>query len=112
MAVNYYWNVEQVVTESNETYEEGEIVDHWRYDKAKDAIRFIAESQPEEGQQKRLSLVREIWDKNECEMETRSWAYVDEEGQLPNVFLDADGRWDADMPKRLSDEFNKAKNCK
>jgi acyl carrier protein phosphodiesterase len=57
----------------------------------------------------RLVLVRDVW--NHAEMVTdREWAYLNEDGTLPEFFADAYGYQGSKVPQRLHQEFEKNKD--
>lgn len=101
MAVEYQWLIEVVETESTE------IVDHFGNDNAFDALKFLSENEPEPGTRYDFVVVRDKVNDVTTDVDFRAWAYI-KDGVLPEVFLDADHRFGADMPKYVRQEYERA----
>lgn len=81
MTVRYEWDVETVADGDSAENEDGEILDHNHCESYAEARR-IADMEPEDGTRHVIVLVRD-------DDEGRSWAYLDEDGKLPEYFEDA-----------------------
>jgi hypothetical protein len=92
----YEWDIE--------TYNDDEIIDHDHRDKlsefpAEDLLQAINQDQVSlNGEFTRLVLVRT----NE---NGRAWAYITDDGKLPDQMLDAYDRPVCKVPKRFHEEF-------
>jgi len=99
MTIRYEWDIETVCTESED------ILDHDHRDRLaefgiEELIHAINQDTEPGNNFTRLVLVRD--DDN-----GRSWAYVTDEGKMPEQFLDAYDRPVAKVPKRFVEEFNR-----
>ena len=90
MAITYEWDIE--------TWEDDEIIDHDHRNRLHEFGNERLTLAVNEDDGLRLVLVRD--DDN-----GRSWAYVDD-GELPEMFLDACSNPVAKVPKRFKSEFN------
>jgi hypothetical protein len=102
MAVQYEWDIE---TWSVGEDGENEVLDHDHRDKLsefgiEELIRAINQDVEPGDTYTRLVLVRD--DDN-----GRSWAYVTDDGNLPEQFCDAYDRPVAKVPQRFIAEFNR-----
>lgn len=100
----YEWDIETVCAESDD------ILDHEHRDKLSDfgteqLIRAINQDPEPGGNFTRLVLVRDKRDRND-ELD-RSWAYVTDDGEMPDQFRDAYDRPVAAVPKRFIAEFKR-----
>ena len=86
-----------------ESYDEyGDIIDHYFHEKCP------TESLPEDGSTKLVLVKSEAVgypdDEYSYDIDHRTWAYVDADGQLPEFFCDG-----SKVPQRLRKEFDKAR---
>lgn len=103
MTIRYEWDIETVCAESKD------ILDHDHRDKLYDhgmerVIRAINQDYEPVGNFTRLVLVRDRF--KDDDLVCRSWAYVTDEGEMPEQFLDAYDKPVAKVPKRFMEEFN------
>lgn len=105
MTIRYEWDIETVCAASED------ILDHDHRDRLSEygmdqLIRAINQEREPENNFTRLVLVRDCFDLDD-QMTCRSWAYVTDDGKLPERFLDAYDRPIAAIPKRFIEEFNR-----
>ena len=99
MTTTYEWDIE--------TWNGEEIVDHNHWDRLADfgmeeLIQAINNDFLNEARDyTKLVLVRD------SERDGRSWAYVTDDGKMPEQFLDAYDRPVCNVPKRFIEEFNR-----
>lgn len=103
MTTTYEWDIETVCAES------GDILDHDHRDRLADfgmerLIHAINQDVEPWNNITRLVLVRDKRDRDD-ELD-RSWAYVTDEGKMPERFMDAYDRPVAAVPKHFIEEFN------
>jgi hypothetical protein len=89
MTVFYEWDVEEF---TDDEYED--IVQHFFCDKFSDALAIIQAA--ENGHKRRIVLVRD--DDTE-----RSWAYLMDDGTMPEFFENANGAECGRVPKRFKE---------
>lgn len=100
MTVVYEWDVEETADCDSAQYEQGEIIEHYHCGSYAEAVRYAVE-QRKLGGRWEIVLVRDDDDR-------RAWAYIGEDGLLPEYFSDADGRDYRKVPKRFHEEFKAA----
>ena len=104
MTIRYEWDIETVCAASED------ILDHDHRDKLSefgmDELIHAINQDIEPGNSfTRLVLVRDRF--HHDDLACRSWAYVTEDGKMPEQFLDAYDRPVAAVPKRFVEEFNR-----
>lgn len=102
MTVIYEWDCELVADGDSEEYENEDVIDHAHGDSFRDVLA-TAESRrarPEPGTKSAVVLVRD-------DDAGRSWAYLDDDGKLPEAFVDAYGREVAKVPQRFHKEVSR-----
>jgi hypothetical protein len=93
----YEWDVETWDSES------GDILDH---DHCKSFSDCLARSGvDQEGLETHIVLILDIYNEVDGFLKHRSWAYLNDDGSLPETFEDGDNK----VPKRFYDEVMKAK---
>lgn len=97
MTVYYEWDVEEV--------DEHDDIQHHNHTTSYAAAKAIAASPDEPGMTCRIVLVR---DDDNTRTGYRSWAYLEDDGALPEYFEDAHGVERAKVPKRFHAEVDKA----
>jgi len=105
MPIRYEWDIETVSADEHE-----DVLDHDHRDKLADfgmeALIHAINQDPEPGDNfTRLVLVRDRLD--DGGVVCRSWAYLTDDGEMPEQFLDAYQRPVAKVPKRYVEEFNR-----
>jgi hypothetical protein len=108
MPIKYEWDIETVAADEDE-----DILDHDHRDKLSEfgveELIFAIAQQPGPDSKGdtflRLVLVRDRLD--DGGVVCRSWAYVTDDGKMPEQFLDAYERPVAKVPKRFIEEFNR-----
>jgi hypothetical protein len=104
MTVYYEWDVEEVaeadMTSCNQDFAKDDVMEHWHQTSYKDCLAFIANTQPELNTRYDIVLVRDDDDR-------RAWAYIQDDGTLPEYFCDADGHEYKKVPKRFHEEVKK-----
>lgn len=103
MTIRYEWDIETVCAESED------ILDHDHRDRLADfgmeeLIHAINQDIEPGNNITRLVLVRDRF--RDDDLVCRSWAYVTDDGEMPEQFLDAYERPVAKVPKRFMEEFN------
>jgi hypothetical protein len=103
MTIRYEWDIETVCGESKD------ILDHDHRNKLSDfgmerLIHAINQDAEPVNNFTRLVLVRDRF--RDDDLVCRSWAYVTDEGEMPEQFLDAYDKPVAAVPKRFIEEFN------
>jgi hypothetical protein len=104
MTIRYEWDIETVCAESED------ILDHDHRDKLSDygmeeLIHAINQDAEPGNNFTRLVLVRDRLD--DGGVACRSWAYVTDDGKMPEQFLDAYDKPVAAVPKRFVEEFGR-----
>lgn len=102
MTVHYEWDVEEVTAAESESFEAGEVIDHYHQTSYADCIAFIrspVKSFAALDVEYHICVVRD--DDN-----GRSWAYF-HDGMLPDNFEDAYQVPVAKVPKRFHDEVSR-----
>lgn len=104
MTICYEWDIETVDAESDD------ILDHDHRDKLNDfsmeqLLHAINQDLDPGNTYTRLVLVRDSFHGDD--LTSRSWAYVTDDGEMPENFLDAYDRATAAVPKRFIEEFNR-----
>jgi hypothetical protein len=104
MTIRYGWDIETVCAESED------ILDHDHRDKLSDygmeeLIHAINQDVEPGNNYTRLVLVRDRLD--DGGVVCRSWAYVTDEGEMPEQFLDAYDNPVAKVPPRFIEEFKR-----
>jgi hypothetical protein len=104
MTIRYEWDIETVCAESED------ILDHDHRDKLSDfgmerLIRAINQDAEPDKNFTRLVLVRDRLDNGG--VACRSWAYVTDDGKMPEQFLNAYDKPVAKVPQRFIEEFNR-----
>jgi hypothetical protein len=107
MTIHYEWDIEKWVVHGDG---EEEILDHHHRDRlaefgAEELIHAINRDAESADTYTRLVLVRDRYDHRD--LACRSWAYVTEDGKMPERFLDAYDRPVATVPKRFIEEFSR-----
>ena len=102
MTIRYEWDIETVCASSED------ILDHDHRDRLSDfgmerLIHAINQDAEPDDTLTRLVLVRDRFHNDD--LACRSWAYVTDDGKMPEQFLDAYDRPVADVPKRFVEEF-------
>lgn len=107
MTVFYEWDVEEVANESHisiggQEYDEGDVIEHYFQLSLKGAHEFVEQYYSGDNGLTRLDtvLVRDD-DKG------RSWAYLDDNGLLPEYFCNAWGHPVTKVPKRFHEEVKR-----
>lgn len=101
MAVIYEWDVE---TQLEYPDGENDVIDHHHFECFSDALSYskTAPEPHDEGKTEHmLVLVRD-------DNEGRSWAYLDDDGTLPEFFMNADGKNTTRVPKRFHEQVARA----
>ena len=101
----YEWDCEEVADGDSVSYEDGEVIDHFRASTYVDVLK-ASKAVPPEGSKYRIVLVRDRLDKHDSVV-CRSWAYL-ENGKLPEYFKDAFDRPIAYVPVKYHKEI---KHC-
>ncbi|MND11816.1 hypothetical protein D3C87_616510 [compost metagenome] len=107
MSILYDWLVEEIVSTDRNDADAGERVDHYTQESAFEALKFLAENTPKEGNHFALVVVRDRFDDRKRDLASRAWAYI-KDGVLPEAFLDANHRFEAEVPKYIRKEFDQA----
>jgi len=102
MTIRYEWDIEKVCAESED------ILDHDHRDRLsgfgiEELLHAINQDAGPGNHFTRLVLVRDRMD--DGGVACRSWAYVTDDGEMPERFLDACDRPVAKVPKRFMEEF-------
>ena len=100
MAVSYEWDCETVTAVESEQFEEGEVMEHYHDAKFKEVLKY-SKGEPPAGCKFAIVLVRD-------DDAGRSWAYLQDDGTLPEEFEDAFGRFEAKVPRRFHNEVSRA----
>lgn len=104
-SIRYEWDIETVCADSSD------ILDHDHRDRLSDfgMERLIQAINQDAGPDKtftRLVLVRDRFSRVDGDLACRSWAYVTDDGKMPDQFLDAYDKAVVAVPKRFIEEFN------
>jgi hypothetical protein len=104
MTIRYEWDIETVCAESED------ILDHDHRDRLSDfamerLIHAINQDAEPDNKFTRLVLVRDRFQNDD--LVCRSWAYVTDDGEMPEQFIDANDKPVAKVPKRLIEEFRR-----
>lgn len=91
----YEWDVETVAARDSEDYAEDDVIDHHHTTSFAEAKR-VAAQEPDDGTKHVLVLVRDHDD--------RSWAYLNDDGTLPEYFEDAYNQPRGKVPVRYHRE--------
>lgn len=108
MTVYYEWDVEEVANEDltadGQNFAENDVMEHYFQTSFKDCVSFAnSGTHSEHNTRLDIVLVRDDDDR-------RAWAYLQEDGTMPEYFCDADGREYKKVPKRFHDEVKKIQN--
>ena len=98
--VFYEWDCETVMAINSEQYEEGDVLEHYHSESYDDVFNRSKDT-PADGATYRIVLV---CDDDEC----RSWAYLNDDGTLPEHLRDAYDKVIRKVPKRFHEEV---RNC-
>lgn len=106
MTIYYEWDIETVCAESED------ILDHDHRDRLSEyemdrLIHAINQAAAPDKTYTRLVLVRDRFNRVDGDLDCRSWAYVTDDGKMPDQFLDAYDKPVATVPKRFIEEFNR-----
>ena len=104
MTIRYEWDIETVCAESED------ILDHDHRDRLsefgmEELLHAINQDAEPGNNFTRLVLVRDRLD--DGGVACRSWAYVTDDGKMPEQFLDAYDKPVAAVPKRFVEEFGR-----
>jgi len=104
MPISYEWDIETVAADEHE-----DVLDHDHRDKLSDfgmerLLHAINQDREPGDTFTRLVLVRDRSD--DGGVVCRSWAYLTDDGEMPEQFLDAYQRPVAKIPQRFIKEFN------
>jgi hypothetical protein len=99
MSVLYEWTCEIVATVETEDHDVGSVVDACNFNNPGELRSWIQNEQPEDGFEFHPVLVR-------LKDGVRSWAYVKEDGNLPNMFYDSNAQDVAKVPLYLIRQWN------
>jgi hypothetical protein len=102
MTVVYEWDVETVTAVESEDHEEGEVMEHNHCRSYAEAVADSLKYPPPEGCRYDIVLVRDDDD-------GRSWAYMMNDGNLPEFFYDAVQFPVARVPQKFVKEVLKYK---
>lgn len=102
MTVYYEWDCETVAAVNTDDSAEGDILDHAHGATLAEVLKWSKQNPPEFGTRHEIVLVR---DDDDC----RSWAYLDFDGNLPELFEDAAGTSLAKVPSRFHYEVSRSK---
>lgn len=91
--VDYEWDVEIQASEPTDILEEGEVIDHHFCGSLAEA-RTVAGRPPEPGTRHAIVLVRD-------DNDGRSWAYLKDDGTLPDFFIDGNMRAAYRVPQKF-----------
>ena len=100
VTVWYEWDVEEVADGDSEGLEDGEVIEHWFQESYADCFAQITKT-PMMGAKWQTVLVCNTDD-------SRSWAYMQDNGLLEEFFEDAYERRTRRVPKRFHNEVFKA----
>jgi hypothetical protein len=95
--VVYEWDCETVGSIDTDEFAEGDVIEHAHAPTLRETLKWAREEPLEPGTRYEIVLVRD-------DNEGRSWAYLEENGALPEYFLDAYDRRVAKVPKRFHAE--------
>lgn len=104
MTVYYEWDVEEVadadMTSCGQDFAKDDVMEHWHQTSYKDCLSFVNNTPPEQNTRYDIVLVRDDDDR-------RAWAYMQDDGTLPEYFCDADGQEYKKVPKRFHEVVKK-----
>jgi hypothetical protein len=110
MSVFYEWDVEEVAVSlgkyERQDVEEGDIVEHWFQDNFADCLKHVATQKLEPGFKWEIVLVRNT-DATNAE-EPRTWAYLNDNGTLPEFFQGSGGDDQTRVPQRFHKEVEQS----
>lgn len=106
MSVFYEWDVEEVASADGDDVAEGDIVQHWFQTSFADCLKHVATQKLEPGFKWETVLVRDT-DAINAE-EHRTWAYLNDDGTLPECFQGSGGDDQTKVPKRFHEEVARA----
>jgi hypothetical protein len=98
--VDYEWCCEQVERET------GDIVDNYFADSLEQALGWVDDDDQHEY---RVALVRSQWH-GDCV--SHSWAYLYDDGTLPEYFSDSDGNDTTKVPQRFHREAEQVRSAR
>lgn len=101
MTILYEWDVEEVTSEESDSHDKGEVVEHWFQDSFADCVKQCSKP-PYPGTEWVTVLVCTTDD-------SRSWAYLKDDGALPEYFEDAYQHRTRKVPKCFHTEVLKLK---
>ena len=97
MTVYYEWDCETVAAVDTDDAAENDVLDHAHGATLAEVLRWSRQNPPDPGTRHDIVLVRDDDD-------GRSWAYMEDDGSLPEFFEDAYCRRVAKVPKRFHAE--------
>lgn len=100
ISVWYEWDVEEVADGDSDDLEDGEVIEHW-FQESYSGCLFQMRKEPNDGTKWQAVLVCNTDD-------SRSWAYLQDDGTLPEFFEDAYQQQTRKVPKRFHEEVFKA----
>lgn len=106
MAVYYQWDVElHIYYNDADEIDSMDVLDHDFCDNFKEA-KAIAAGPPEQYPEGKTSLHIVLVRDGDV---GRTWAYLEDDGKLPEKFMDAEGKLQTAVPKRFHLEVQRAK---
>ena len=106
MSVFCEWDVEEVAAGNGADVAEGDIVQHWFQTSFAGCLEHVATQKLESGFKWEIVLVRNT-DSIFAE-EPRTWAYLNDDGTLPEFFQGSGGDDQTKVPKRFHEEVARA----